>query len=79
VARGCAAACFAGDDAGDLAAFEALDRLALEGTRTVRLAVADEETPPALLAAADFVARGPSEALALFGALAARTGRPRPQ
>ena len=76
IARGCAAACFAGDDAGDLAAFEALDRLALEGTHAVRLAVADEETPPELVAAADFVVRGPAEALALLGALATRSARP---
>ena len=31
---GLAAACFAGDDAGDLAAFAGLDRLAVEGTHT---------------------------------------------
>jgi trehalose 6-phosphate phosphatase len=73
LARGCGAACFAGDDAGDLAAFAALDRLALEGTRTVRLAVADEETPPELVSAADVVARGPAEALALLNALAIGT------
>ena len=75
LARGCSAACFAGDDAGDLAAFAALDRLALEGTRTVRLAVADEETPPALVAAADVVAGGPAEALALLSALASGSQR----
>jgi len=75
LARGCAAACFAGDDAGDLAAFAALDRLALEGTRTVRIAVADEETPPELAAAADIVTAGPVEALALLRALATRPGR----
>jgi trehalose 6-phosphate phosphatase len=72
VARGTHAACFAGDDAGDLAAFAALDRLALEGTRTVRLAVADEETPAELAAAADVVVRGPAEALDLFASLATR-------
>ena len=67
---GSAAACFAGDDAGDLAAFAALDRLAPSGTRTVRVAVADEETPPELVAAADVVVHGPAEALDLFRALA---------
>jgi trehalose 6-phosphate phosphatase len=72
LARGCAAACFAGDDAGDLAGFAALDRLAAGGTRAVRLAVADEETPPELVAAADVVAHGPAEALDLLSALAAR-------
>jgi trehalose 6-phosphate phosphatase len=70
LASGAAAACFAGDDAGDLAAFAALDRLAREGTRTVRLAVADEESPPELIEAADVVAQGPVEALALLRALA---------
>ena len=63
LARGTSAACFAGDDAGDLAAFAALDRLAREGTRTVRVAVADEETPDELVTAADVIARGPAEAL----------------
>jgi trehalose 6-phosphate phosphatase len=72
LARGRAGACFAGDDAGDLAAFAALDRLAPDGTRTVRIAVTDEETPPALVAAADVVVRGPGEALDLFRVLAAR-------
>jgi trehalose 6-phosphate phosphatase len=72
IARGSAAACFAGDDVGDLAAFAALDRLALHGTRAVRLAVTDEETPPELVAAADVVAHGPLEALDLFSLLARR-------
>jgi len=72
LARGTVAACFAGDDAGDLPAFSALDVLDTEGTRTVRLAVADEETPPALVAAADVVARGPVEALDLLRTLATR-------
>ena len=69
LARGCGAACFVGDDSGDLAAFAALDRLALEGTRCVRVAVADDETPPELVAAADVVAGGPAEALSLLNAL----------
>ena len=72
LARGCVAACFAGDDAGDLAAFAGLDRLALEGTHTVRIAVADEETPPELVAAADMVTTGPAQTLALLHALATR-------
>jgi len=75
LARGCAAACFAGDDAGDLAAFAALDRLAREGTRTVRVAVADEETPDELVATADVIARGPAEALDLLRLLAKRARR----
>jgi trehalose 6-phosphate phosphatase len=75
VARGTAAACFAGDDAGDLAAFAALDRLALGGTQTVRVAVVDDETPPELVAAADVVAHGPAQVLDLFSALATRARR----
>lgn len=69
LAAGCAAACFIGDDAGDLAAFRALDRLAASGTRAVRVAVEDAESPPALVAAADVVVRGPTEALALLRGL----------
>lgn len=63
------AALFAGDDAGDLAAFDALDRLAARGTSAVRMAVADEESPPDLVARADLVVRGPHEALAALAAL----------
>ena len=70
LATGCAAACFAGDDAGDLAAFAALDRLAVTGTRGVRLAVADEESPPELIAAADVVVSGPDQAVALLALVA---------
>ena len=70
LAQGCAAACFLGDDAGDLAAFAALDRLATTGVATVRVAVADEESPPELVAAADVVVRGPAEAIALLEQLA---------
>ena len=46
LAQRCTAACFVGDDLGDLVAFAALDRLAAQGMRTVRVAVADEESPP---------------------------------
>jgi trehalose 6-phosphate phosphatase len=72
LAGGTVAACFAGDDAGDLAAFAAFDRLATRGTRGVRIAVTDEETPPELVAAADILVRGPGEALDLFRLLATR-------
>jgi trehalose 6-phosphate phosphatase len=71
VAAGCTAACFAGDDAGDLPAFAALERLARRGLRVVRLAVAGDESPPALVAAADMVVPGPAEALDLLARLAA--------
>jgi trehalose 6-phosphate phosphatase len=72
--RGRRAACFFGDDVGDLAAFAALDRLAAQGTHTVRVAVADEETPPSLLDMADLVVQGPHEAVALLQALARESG-----
>jgi len=70
VAAHCTAACFAGDDAGDLPAFAALDALAGRGLHTVRLAVADQESPPALVAAADIVVDSPVAALALLDVLA---------
>jgi trehalose 6-phosphate phosphatase len=70
----CTAACFVGDDSGDLVAFEALDRLAARGMRTVRVAVAAEESPPELGASADLVLAGPVEALAVLRQLAAAAG-----
>jgi trehalose 6-phosphate phosphatase len=70
VAAGASAACFAGDDAGDLPAFAALDRLARGGMTVVKMAVADDESPPELVAAADLVVAGPAEAVALLGRLA---------
>lgn len=74
LARDCTAACFAGDDAGDLAAFEALDRLAEHGLRAVRMAVADEESPPELTESADLVVEGPEGALAVLDRLARSAG-----
>ncbi|HEY2813927.1 MAG TPA: trehalose-phosphatase [Acidimicrobiales bacterium] len=62
LAAGLEAACFMGDDLGDLAAFRALDGLAREGAHVVRIAVRSEETPPALLEAADLVVDGPEGA-----------------
>ncbi len=66
LARGHAAAAFFGDDLGDLAAFEALTALAAEGMVVARVAVADEETPPSVAAAADVVVEGPAGALRLL-------------
>jgi len=70
LAGSCRAASFVGDDAGDIPAFDALDRLAAAGLVTVRVAVADQESPPALVARADMVVEGPQEALRLLRALA---------
>jgi trehalose 6-phosphate phosphatase len=52
-------ALYAGDDHADVEAFVALDRLAAQGRTTVKVAVRGEETPRALLDAADLVVDGP--------------------
>ncbi|MHB8438868.1 MAG: trehalose-phosphatase [Acidimicrobiales bacterium] len=67
LAARCRCACFFGDDAGDLAAFDALDRLAATGVTAVRVVVADAESPPELLARADVVLEGPAAAVAMLG------------
>jgi trehalose 6-phosphate phosphatase len=74
LAQGCRAVCYLGDDTGDLVAFEALDRLAAKGAEAVRVAVADEESPPELSASADLVLRGPAEALEVLRALTGAIG-----
>lgn len=64
------AACFVGDDVGDLPAFDALDRLAVDvGAQTVRVAVRSTESPAELLERADLVVEGPGGALAFLRAL----------
>jgi trehalose 6-phosphate phosphatase len=68
-AEGLEAACFFGDDWGDVAAFEALDRLAAKGVRTVKVGVQSEEAPDALLEQADVVADGPAGVLELLRSL----------
>lgn len=62
-AAGARAACFLGDDEGDLSAFDTLDRLGAAGAATVRVGVATAEAPPALLERADVVVDGPEGAL----------------
>ncbi len=75
LARGCRVVAFAGDDAGDLDAFDALDRMAGPGTVVaVRVAVADTESPPALVQRADAVLGGPAELLQALQALAGELG-----
>jgi trehalose 6-phosphate phosphatase len=64
------AACFLGDDAGDLLAFDALDALARGGADVVRIAVRSDEAPEALLERADIAVDGPSGAVALLRELA---------
>jgi trehalose 6-phosphate phosphatase len=71
LAAGAGAACFIGDDAGDLPAFTALDQLAEAGTAAVRLAVRSAESPPELLERADGVVDGPAGVVAFLRSLLA--------
>jgi len=72
---GCSAACFLGDDLGDLPAFAALGRLAaVDGLATVGVAVQDAETDPEVAAAADLVVEGPVGAMAVLAWLEAAAG-----
>lgn len=70
LADGLAAVCFVGDDRGDLPAYDALDRLAARGVRTLRVAVASDEAPDELIDRADLVVDGPAEVLDLLRRLA---------
>jgi trehalose 6-phosphate phosphatase len=70
LSAGLAAVCFAGDDNGDLPAFEALGRLAGAGVATLAIAVAGPETPTAVLSAADMTVDGPPGLLVLLERLA---------
>jgi len=64
---GCRAACFLGDDLGDLPAFAALARRADEdGMDVVAVAVRDDESAPELVTAADVVVDGPEGARAVL-------------
>jgi trehalose 6-phosphate phosphatase len=65
--EGCSAACYLGDDVGDLPAFAALaDLSATEGMATVTAAVIDDESADEVVEAADVTLAGPREALALL-------------
>jgi trehalose 6-phosphate phosphatase len=68
-AAGLAAVCFLGDDRGDLAAFDALDRLAADGVSAARIGVRSVEMPEELERRADVIVDGPQGALALLRAL----------
>lgn len=63
------AALFAGDDHGDLPAFDALDELAAEGMTTVRVGVRSDEAPPELLERADVLVEGPAGVVKLLSGL----------
>jgi trehalose 6-phosphate phosphatase len=70
---GFVAAAFAGDDVGDLTAFDALDRLAANRglQHTVRIAVRSSEAPPELVARADLALDGPAGLASALADLAA--------
>jgi len=74
LAEGLGAACFVGDDAGDLAAFDALDVLERDGLFALRVGVRSEETPSAVLERSEVQVDGPAEALELLD----RLSLPRP-
>jgi trehalose 6-phosphate phosphatase len=67
--HGLRAVLYAGDDLADAEAFRALDDLAGEGVQAVRVAVRGEETPGALVRAADVVVDGPSGLVELMRTL----------
>ena len=69
LAAGFAAACYLGDDVGDLPAFAALDDLRGAGVRTVKIVATSDEVAPEMLAAADLVLEGPEAALGFLNEL----------
>ncbi len=75
--EGLRAACYFGDDTGDLPAFRALSTLSSrrgdKAVAALRIAVASDEAPPALLLEADVVLEGPIEVEDFLYELAQRT------
>ena len=72
-AEGLTAVCYLGDDLGDLPAFRTLATLRSRGVATLAVAVRSgvgDETPPAVVDAADIVVDGPHGALGVLRALA---------
>lgn len=70
---GASAVLYAGDDLGDLAAYDAVDRLRAEGVPGVLVCSAGTEVP-ALSARADLVLPGPASVVELLDSLADRLG-----
>ena len=68
------AACYFGDDLGDLPAFEALAALRTQGLHTVSVAVVDDESDPLVAATADLAVSGQREAVDALAWLATATG-----
>lgn len=77
LAAGCSAACYLGDDLGDLPAFAALATLAGEQMATVSVAAVDAESDPEVVAAADITVTGPAGALEVLRWLARSPVPPR--
>jgi len=74
--KGLRSALFAGDDSGDMLAFEALDRLAKSsGLHAVKVAVENLEAPSALAKAADLRVNEPAGVLSLLRFLAGELPR----
>lgn len=73
---GVEAAAFAGDDRGDLPAFDALDRAVTDGRlrHAVRIGVRSPEAPPALLERGDLTVDGPPGLAALLTDLGTALG-----
>lgn len=69
---------FVGDDLGDLPAFEVLTHLQETGVDVARVAVADEESAAAVVAAADLVVDGPAAAVRLLWVVASGAGASAP-
>lgn len=76
LSSGMAAVFFAGDDVGDLAAFDALDRMERSGDIRygLRVAVRSVEAPPELLERADARVDGPEELARVLAGLARAAG-----
>jgi len=68
---GAAVVCYAGDDLGDLAAYDALDRLRERGIAALKICSGSDEVPQ-LRERADLVLDGPAELVGFLEALADR-------
>jgi trehalose 6-phosphate phosphatase len=71
LADGCSATLYAGDDVGDLSAFDAVDRLRDRGQPGLLVCSDSEEGPEELRARADVVVKGPSGVVQLLSDLLA--------
>lgn len=71
LADGLGAVCVAGDDVGDLPAFDAVDRLVAQGCAGARIGVRSAEESGELVTRADLLVDGPDGVVALLHALLA--------